>query len=168
MIREATPADAAAVARVHVATWRAAYAGIVPAPALDALSVAAGASRWEGLIADDTTRTWVAVEDGEVVGLVAAGPARDADTPDAGEVYAAYVLPAAQRAGHGRALLDAAVDWLQTNRGFCVTLWVLTANVAGRAFYEACDWRPDGAARGIDVGGAVVDEVRYRLSPVGP
>ncbi|HVF03898.1 MAG TPA: GNAT family N-acetyltransferase [Frankiaceae bacterium] len=164
MIRRATPADAEAVARVQVATWRAAYAGLIPAPVLDALSVPAGTARWDGLLRDPAVPTWVAEDGAEVVGFATAGPARDADAPGAGEIYAAYVLPEAQGSGRGRALLDAGLAWMETAGHVCGTLWVLTANAAGRAFYEACGWRPDGAARGIDVGGAVVDEVRYRIS----
>ena len=158
VIRAATPADAPGVARVHVATWRAAYAGLVPDAVLAALSVPAAAAKWEGHLADPAVRTWVAVAGGEVTAFASAGPSRDADTPDAGEVYAVYVQPGAQRAGLGRSLLGTALAWLGPRE---VTLWVLTGNAAARAFYEACGWRPDGAARGIDVGGAVVDERRY-------
>lgn len=159
VIRVATPADAFDVARVHVATWRAAYAGLVPAEVLAALSVPAAAAKWEGHLEDAATRTWVADAGGTVTAFASAGPSRDADTPEAGEVYAVYVYPGAQRAGTGRSLLGTALAWLAPREA---TLWVLTANAAARAFYEACGFRPDGAARGIDVGGAVVDEVRYR------
>ena len=162
MIRVATAADAVGIARVHVATWRTAYADLLPAAVLAALSVPANASRWAGLLADPATRTWVAERDGEVVGFVSAGPPRDADLPPSvGEVYAAYVLPSAQRGGLGRGLLDAARGWFAAEGRTGAALWVLTGNTAGRLFYEACGWRWDGRERAIDVGGAVVDEVRY-------
>ena len=38
LIREASPTDAAAIARVHVDSWRTTYAGIVPADYLANLS----------------------------------------------------------------------------------------------------------------------------------
>ena len=41
-------------------------------------------------------------------------------------------------------------------------LWVLEGNAAAHAFYAACGWAPDGASRTVDVGGAVVPEVRFR------
>ena len=39
VIREATPDDARAIAEVHVASWRWAYRGDLPAEFLDGLSV---------------------------------------------------------------------------------------------------------------------------------
>lgn len=159
MIRVATPADAPGIARVHVDTWRAAYAGLVPAPVLDALSVPVNAARWEGLLADPATRTWVAVA-GDVVAFAAAGPPRDADlAPPLGEVYAVYVAPAAQGGGLGRALLAAATAWIGPGGA---ALWVLAGNAPAQAFYTACGWAPDGAGRTVDVGGAMVPEVRFR------
>ncbi|MEU6929538.1 hypothetical protein AB0A05_10295 [Streptomyces sp. NPDC046374] len=38
-IREAAPSDAAAVAAVHIRSWRAAYRGLVPDAYLDSLDV---------------------------------------------------------------------------------------------------------------------------------
>ena len=161
VIRPATAADAAGIARVQVTTWRVAYAGLVPAHVLDALSVPAGASRWEGHIADPAAQVWVAEPDGEVAGFASAGPSRDADRPHDGEVYAVYVRPDAQRGGLGRGLLGTALGWLG-ERGYPrALLWVLTANAPARAFYDACGWHTEGTERGIDVGGAVVDEIRY-------
>ena len=169
MIRRATPADAPGIARAHVETWRAAYAGILPAAALDALSVPAGASRWAGLLAVPESRTWVALRDGDVVGFATAGPPRDADLDGSyGEVYAAYVRPAAQRAGLGRALLDTACGWLAETGRDSAALWVLSANAQARAFYATCGWCQDGAEREIDVGGAVAAEARYRINLAHP
>ena len=47
LIREATAFDSTALARVHVASWRAAYRGIIDDDWLDALSVDAQAARWQ-------------------------------------------------------------------------------------------------------------------------
>jgi GNAT superfamily N-acetyltransferase len=163
VITVATPADAAGIARVQVETWRAAYAGLVPGSVLDALNVPAGASRWAEHVLDPVTRTWVAVTEGEVNGFLAAGPARDDDLDAAayGEVYAVYVHPSAQGRGLGRALLDAAHGWFAEGGRGAVALWVLTANVPSRTFYERCGFTADGAARTIDIGGTDVPEVRY-------
>ena len=46
VIRPAVPGDAEAIAAVHLATWRDAYAGILPADFLDALRVNEFAQRW--------------------------------------------------------------------------------------------------------------------------
>jgi GNAT superfamily N-acetyltransferase len=163
VITVATPADAAGIARVQVETWRAAYAGLVPDAVLTALNVPAGASRWAEHVVDPVTRTWVAVTDGEVTGFLAAGPARDADLDAAsyGEVVALYVHPSAQGRGLGRALMAAAEGWFREGGRSAVALWVLTANVPSRTFYERCGFTADGAARTIDLGGTDVPEVRY-------
>lgn len=152
VIRRATTSDAAAIARVHADTWRAAYAGILPDAVLDSLSVSAGASRWEGHIANGDVAVWVA---GGVDGFASAGPSRDEDLAGTTELYALYVHPRAQRRGLGTALLGAAVEHGATS------LWVLAANAPGRAFYEASGWRQDGTKRTIDLFGAQADEVRY-------
>jgi GNAT superfamily N-acetyltransferase len=160
-VRPATPQDAAGIAAVQVTTWRAAYAGLMPAAFLAGLDVGSGTDRWTRLLQDETVRTFVAVGPDGVEGFVTAGPARDADLPpETGEVYAVYVRPDAQGRGLGRALMATASGWLagENEHG---AVWVLTANAPSRAFYEALGWRADGAARAIDVGGALVDEVRY-------
>lgn len=162
-IRVATADEAADVARVQVATWRAAYAGLVSGAVLDRLSVPAAASRWSERLGQPGHRLWVAGR-GEVAGFVSAGPARDDDGPD-GEVYALYVLPDHQRGGLGRALLATAARWLRDEAAYGdLALWVLAANAAGRAFYAATGWHRDGTQRDIDVCGDVVREVRYRMS----
>jgi ribosomal protein S18 acetylase RimI-like enzyme len=164
-IRPATGDDAAGIARVQVETWRDAYAGLVASTVLDSLSVPAGAARWASLLEQPDVGTHVAVVDGEVRGFVCAGGARDADaSARAGEVYAIYVLPSAQRRGLGAALLDAAVSGMLVRGCDTFLLWVLTGNAAGRAFYESRGWAWDGSERRIDVGGGVVPEVRYALA----
>jgi ribosomal protein S18 acetylase RimI-like enzyme len=165
-VRPATTADAAGVAAVQVATWRVAYDGLMPAAFLAGLSVPAGTERWRGLLGSAEVRTFVAVEgdeeSGEVVGFVTAGPARDADLPEGtGEVYAVYVLPSCQGRGLGRDLMGAATGWLAARGYVHAAVWVLTANAPSRSFYAALGWRPDGTERSIDVGGALVEEVRY-------
>jgi GNAT superfamily N-acetyltransferase len=161
-VRPATQEDAAGIAAVQVTTWRAAYAGLMPAAFLAGLDPEAGTHRWAGLLASTEVRTFVADGPDGVVGFVTAGPARDDDLPPhTGEVYAVYVLPDAQGRGLGRDLMTTATGWLAERGDVHGAVWVLTANGPSRAFYEALGWRADGAARAIDVGGAMVDEVRY-------
>lgn len=162
VIREAATGDAVGIARVQVTTWRTAYAGLVPDRVLDALSVPASASRWESHIAEATARVWVAERSRDVVGFLSGGPGRDDDLPPGtGEVYAVYVLPGSQRGGLGRGLLGAATAWFREQGHTHAALWVLTGNAPARAFYARCGYAWDGSERGIDIGGAVVDEVRY-------
>lgn len=174
IIRTADVADAAAIAEIHVASWRAAYRGIVPDAHLAALDVRERAVSWrDRLAADDRrTRTLLAEEDGRVVGFLTAGPTRDDDlAATTGEVYALYVAPDRWSRGVGRGLLAAGLDTLSSGHDR-VTLWVLGDNRPARGFYEAMGFMADGSAKTDVIGGAALTEVRYARvippRPVGP
>jgi ribosomal protein S18 acetylase RimI-like enzyme len=148
---------------VHVATWRDAYAGLLPDDLLDGLDVDDRAERWRGRLAalPDGLFVFVVELDAEVRGFVSGGPSRDGGA--GGEVYAIYVDPGSQDQGAGRQLLHAAVDCL-TRAGFTeARLWVLADNHPARGFYESQGWQPDGTEQPWTyhgVGEGVV-EVRY-------
>jgi GNAT superfamily N-acetyltransferase len=166
-VRPATLDDQEVVAAVRVATWRVAYAGIVPRGALDAMDPVAQGARWRAWFADrpPTEYQYVAEHRGRVVGFVHGGRYRDDDglAPDAGEVYALYVLPEEQGMGFGTALLETAVEHLRDRRLSPVLLWVLRDNTPTRRFYERRGFAPDGAEHFYDVDGLPLPEVRYRL-----
>ena len=84
-IRRARPEDAGAIAAVHVAAWREAYAGLVPAEALAALSVEARTAFWRRILgAPDpavATAAFVAcAPDGAVLGFGSCGRQRMAES----------------------------------------------------------------------------------------
>ena len=161
--------DAAAIADLHVRSWRVAYRGIVPDPILDGMSVEARRDFWIrtiGRASSDPSaeaRIWVVEDAGPVVGFAATRPSRDDDAkPGTGEVNSIYLAPEAWGRGLGGALLTCAADDLRA-RGFApLILWVIEANTRGRRFYERNGWRPDGARHPIDFDGVLVDEIRYR------
>jgi GNAT superfamily N-acetyltransferase len=168
-IREATVVNANAIAEVHVASWRVAYPGILPAAYLDSLSVDARADRWHRSLAAGRPRVLIADVDNTLVGWIAFGPSRDGDK-DAGwgEIEALYVLPAHWGAGVGRRLMECARRKL-TEAGFTdVLLWVLAANEHARAFYSQVGFESDGSSRGIRIAQAPLIEVRYSCALVGP
>lgn len=164
-VREAREGDVAAIAEVQLLTWRAAYAGIVPAEVLDGLDTASVEARWRDSVAhrpDPRAHVLVALEDGQLVGLAGVVPAADDDLEPAGtaEVGPLLVLPARQRAGHGSRLLAAAVDHLRTDRFATTVSWVFEDDRTSRAFLQAAGWALDGAVRDLDLAGTVVREVR--------
>lgn len=126
-LRPATAADAHAVAAVEAAAahhpWSAdAVRATLTAP---------------------TTLAWVVEDAGRVVGHLLASA-----VVDEGEILTVAVHPAARRAGHARALIDALhAGWRArgVTRGH---LEVRTDNAAARALYEASGWRPSGVRRG--------------------
>lgn len=162
VVRVATAGDAGAIARVHVSSWRAAYAGIVPDRVLARLDEARRAEQWRGWVDRGAEGVWVLVaeERGDVVGFVAFHSRGDR----AGEVQAVYLDPGWWRRGVGRMLMEAAEARLVADGVDEATLWVLTANGRARAFYERVGWQPDGATQDLDFDGTPVPEVRYRRS----
>ncbi len=165
-IREATPADAPAIASVHVRSWRAAYRGQIPDETLDRMSVEDREATWREWLRDPRPeqRAWVAEDGGRVVGFSSTAPTEDADAaPGAAEVYTIYLEPEAFGQGIGRALFAQAVDDLR-DRGFrAATLWVLETNERARRFYEAAGWRPDGAVTTERIDCSNLPTVRYRV-----
>lgn len=142
-IRLAQPADAAAIAHVHVETWRATYAGVVPDSYLVRMSEQGQANTWRKILArrskDD--RTLVAeVEKGAsdqqtLVGFGSFGRQRVTELGTRGEIFALYVLPDWQGQGIGQQLMHAVFRRLwEAGTPDCL-IWVLAENPA-RFFYE--------------------------------
>jgi len=91
-IRPAEPDDALAVARVHVRSWQVAYRTLLPDEYLDGLRPEERAGRYVfGSLDPLTPATIVASEAGAIRGFATTAPARDADVPDHGELWALYV-----------------------------------------------------------------------------
>ncbi|MEQ8248280.1 MAG: GNAT family N-acetyltransferase [Alphaproteobacteria bacterium] len=137
-LRPATPDDASPIAAVHVATWRDAYADILPREMLVGLSASCHTERWLKTLRQRRRREniTVAVADNTVVGFATAGPARRHWGTDAGEVTMLYVLGDYQERGLGRALLRDSFDALRRHGMTRALVWVVAQNPA-RFFYEA-------------------------------
>lgn len=167
-VRRARIEDVEQIAEIHVRSWQAAYAGLIPQSYLDSLTPVQREPGWTRAIRDkDASRggTFVVTDDGErVVGFAHISESRDGDSlADAvGEVWAIYLAPGAWGAGLGRALMAAALGRL-TELGYQqATLWVLDSNARARRFYEAAGFRLDGGVKDDDSRGFVLREVRYR------
>jgi len=163
-VRAAVPADAGAVARVHVRSWRATYRGLVDQEYLDGLDADVVASRYTfGRVGLQLPSTLVAVDDSTICGMVTTGLSRDATLPNFGELMAIYVDPEYLRTGVGHALMTAARQRLRRVGVVGALLWVLDGNVAAQRFYERDGWRFDGTRRIATFGESPVEQLRYRL-----
>ncbi|MGH7861279.1 MAG: GNAT family N-acetyltransferase [Candidatus Dormibacteraceae bacterium] len=161
LIRAARTEDAAVLARVHVATWRSSYGGLIPQTYLDRLDVADLESRWRSRLSlGGETELAVVEVDGEVVGYASGGPERERDPSYEGELYGLYLLPAWQRQGIGRALVARVAGRLMGAGMRSMLVWVLAANAPARGFYEHL-----GGAflreHGLDLDEFTVREVAY-------
>ncbi|PJI93258.1 GNAT family N-acetyltransferase [Luteimicrobium subarcticum] len=160
-IRVADTDDAEAIATVHIASWRGAYAGIVPDAYLASLDQHERARAWRTWLGDGSHDTWVALGDGRTLGFASVGPARDEDAePGDLELYSIYLDPEAWGRGVARDLMRTVLATVSA--GATITLWVLADNDRARHFYRRHGFAPDGVERREDLGGADLTEVRYR------
>ncbi len=162
IVRRATVADAEAIGRIHVESWRTTYAGIVPAEFLAALSAERRAEQWRAGLANPESPTIVLVGElrpGEIAGFAACGPEREGLAAYPGELYAVYLLQEAQGRGLGRALLETAARHMAEAGLDAWMCWVLADNPA-RYFYEAMGG-VSFQQKDIEIGGRTLVEVAY-------
>jgi ribosomal protein S18 acetylase RimI-like enzyme len=162
-LRHAEPADAIAVARVHVRSWQAAYRKLMPDEYLDQLRPEDRAKKYIFDSIDPLKPyTIVSTERGMIRGFATTSPAQDLNMPDYGELCALYVDPDHWGQGIGVSLVSAARARL-FDLGFRnAILWVLVGNVRAERFYRRDQWTPDGTQRTDEVWGLKVNDVRYR------
>jgi ribosomal protein S18 acetylase RimI-like enzyme len=159
VLRRAKPADAAAIARVHVETWRAAYAGLVPDAYLVGMTEAGQTASWRRTLCRGGGNLVAEAADGQVVGFGSCGRSRIGDLPFQGEVYALYVAIDWQGKGLGRRLLGHLFSALRGAGISNAYLWVLAGNPA-RFFYETMGGTRI-AERRESFAGTLLDEIAY-------
>ena len=163
-IRVARLADAAAIARVYVETWRSAYAGLVPDKVLASMSQSRQRRQWKSQIAGGDTVMVADHPDHGIVGVGSCGTCRDWRFAGAGEVYTLYVSPDWQELGHGRDLLSAMLRAMRSAGFDAAVLWVLAGNPS-RFFYEAMDGKRV-AVRKERLWGTQLPEIAYEWRPL--
>jgi ribosomal protein S18 acetylase RimI-like enzyme len=162
MIRAARLEDVPEISRIHVETWRSAYAGIMPAEYLAKLSVEARTKGWTQAWERSPRDLLVAETGGNVVGWSFSALAREGDDAVLGEVFALYVLPEWQGRGHGAALMAAIEEDFRRRRVTVSVLRVLEANQPARGFYARRGYATDGPAKAEVFGELALPVLRYR------
>ncbi|MEO1194406.1 MAG: GNAT family N-acetyltransferase [Pseudomonadota bacterium] len=160
-LRPARASDAAAIAAIHVETWRATYPGLVPDAYLVGLCPRIYTERWRRSLSAGQSETVLVIEgqDGGLQAFGSAGRARQRGAPASGEIFTLYVHPDHQGQGLGARLLRALLDILRNEGHTAAFLWVLSGNPA-RFFYQA----QGGALAGQQqerFAGALLDEEAY-------
>lgn len=143
-IRSAAPADARAIARLYIESWRVTYAGLLPGDRLARMSERGQTASWAGAIEHGADREIVLVAtapDAAVVAVGSAGSSRHRDLPYGGEIYTLYVDQDFQGLGLGRRLLLALMRALHGRGQESVLIWVLADNPS-RYFYQAMGGKP--------------------------
>ena len=167
-IRSAIPADALAVARVHVRSWQAAYRELLPADYLNSLRPEDRASRYDFTHCDPAgPHTRIAAAGDLILGFATTMPASDPALPHYAELCALYVDPDRWGCGLGAALIaDARVR--MTAQGFRgALLWLLAGNTRAARFYRNDGWTPDGERKRDVMWGIEVEELRYQRALLG-
>lgn len=159
LIVPAGPGDADALARLHVATWRETYPGLLPAGYLAAMDEERHARRWRGQLksVDRPAPVLLAEQRGGLVGYCAAGRARGGEA----EVFTLYLLRRVQAAGLGARLLRAMARVLKGDGARALHLWVLSNNRDARGFYDRMGGEV-GLSRPVAGWGGGLMETRYR------
>ena len=144
VIRKPDQADASAIADLHVATWKEAYAHLLPESYFSEEYVQRRHQMWNHVLGHprDDMSVHIAETDGEIVGFAWVGPGQGAEGENAPRdrfLYAIYVLADHHGTGVGQALLDAALS------GGPAMLWVAKENPRATSFYLRNGFSFDGA-----------------------
>jgi ribosomal protein S18 acetylase RimI-like enzyme len=158
-IRPATLQDAAAIAKVHVDSWRSTYQGIVPDEYLKSLNYEERTVRWERVLG--LVKIVIVAENdaGQIVGFANGGAERSQHPDYYGELYALYTLQDYHGRGLGKKLVRAVMDSLSEQGYTSMLLWVLADNPA-KGFYEALGGR-EVLRKEIEISGVKLQEIAY-------
>ncbi|TVR98452.1 MAG: GNAT family N-acetyltransferase [Rhodospirillales bacterium] len=159
--------DAPAIARVHVESWRTAYAGLLPETVLVRMSLPNHTALWARVLGQRRNRDVVLVAEGGGHGVIAfgsCGRVREKRLAPAGEIYTLYVHPEFQNRGIGQRLLLRLFDALVARGLTSAVAWVLAENPS-RFFYETMGGRRV-AERNEPLGTVTVHEAAYGWSDI--
>ncbi|MDJ1113895.1 GNAT family N-acetyltransferase [Microbacterium dauci] len=154
-IRPPSPADAAALADLHVQTWRETYTHLLPEGYFDEAFVQGRHEMWGRLAGTDREDLTVRLAelDGVLVGLAMSGPPQGDDPPRDRQLYFIYVAASAHGTGAGQALLDAVLG------DGPALLWVADGNPRAIAFYRRNGFAFDGVEQ-LDPGAPAITDLR--------
>lgn len=136
-IRDAEVTDSDTIARLHVESWRSAYAEILSASYLAGPIETDRMSVWRDRMTSPTEdmKVMIAENKGAAIGFVCVFGNNDEQWGTL--VDNLHILPKAKRRGVGRSLICAAARWSAENYpNLGLHLWVYEVNSPARAFYE--------------------------------
>lgn len=169
LVRKATLRDAAALARVHVAAWKAAYAEFMGNEFLNSLSVKQKKEMWENTLNRPGRGQYLVAEVlSHIQGFAAFGPARDSDLDQsASELVALNVHPEFWRQKLGASLLKKVVECVSQECYESLHLWVIKGNSPAIELYEKFGFEYSGNSKTeSNHSGHPLHELRYSKSLV--
>jgi GNAT superfamily N-acetyltransferase len=165
--REATGADAMAVATLHAESWRAFYRGAYRDEYLDGDVVEDRLRVWEERLSTPAPYQFVvlAEEDDELIGFACAYGGHD-------ETWGSlldniHVRPKHQQRGVGARLMAEVTAWCRANYADCgLYLWVLEQNRGAQRFYQRLGASDQGGEISEPPGGGQIHGRRYAWKAV--
>lgn len=156
IIRQARPADAAAIAALHAKNWQQAYHESLSAAYLRDQVPQERLALWQTRLQQPTAnqRIWLAEKDGELCGFACAYGGKDARWGT--YIDNLHVAAAARRSGIGRRLLAAVAQWHDEEYpALGLYLWTIEINTYAIGFYQACG----AATQDLDIWHAPDDSI---------
>lgn len=148
--------------RVHLASWRTTYQGMVDGAFLDSMERDLDRriqSRRERLARPGVWSFVAMTPEQHVIGFLDGGQNREPNTDYDAELYAIYLLKGWQGLGIGRALVHILAQTLIAAECSRMLVWVLSNNPS-RIFYERLGGRILRAAA-ISIGAQTLEETAY-------
>lgn len=137
-----TAAHTRGVAECHIASWREAYATLLPRHLLDAFDLERHADQWARIHRRDPRATHIALVADTVIGFAHTGPVRDEPPVADRELAALYVREPWYGTGLADELLAVALSPTDSH-----SLWVFAEYPRALVFYRRHGFVPDGARR---------------------
>jgi ribosomal protein S18 acetylase RimI-like enzyme len=158
-IRVGRPADAADIAGVFADSWRLAYAGLIPEPALGRIIARRDATWWSKTLKSKDAVLVLEVG-GKLAGYATFGRAR-APGRHGGEIYELYLGPVYQGLGFGEQMFEACRARLDHHRIKGLVVWALADNTQACHFYWRRGGRPVAASKERFGDSATLDKVAF-------
>lgn len=166
-IRQASIQDIPIISRIHAASWKAAYIGMIPQAYLDTLPEDYWVEPFIKWIQAGDLQALIAWEGDTPVGCISYGKPISIselgrNAPEGcGEVRSLYIHPDHMRCGYGKALLQAAELSLRIKGFSHSSLFVLEQNLFARAFYEKHGYAWEGTRASFAIIGHPIAELWY-------
>ena len=156
LIRPIRDSDVEDLGNVQAVCWHETYDQLISTAALQKLSPRRMAELWSHIASRGPEyNQFAALVNGEIVGFVGSGPARDKDAPRERELYFLYLLAKYQGTGIGQKLFDAACA---DRPGY---LWVAKENPRAHSFYRRNGMVLDGTEEVKQLLGEDLVSVRF-------
>src|ERR1700684_2064349 len=111
LIRKAEQSDVPGLAETHIASWRAAYRGLMPDDIIDKHTVQSRSDSWAKTLSDPSQRTLGCIMGDRVLGFSNCGCSREEKAqPSDAEIMAIYVRPDHWRHGIGHTLCKKTIE----------------------------------------------------------